>query len=72
MQINAPRHARPSVAHTPQPISPEQVAGLNELANAVTGTTVVLTMRSVITAETTRYGDVYEPAIFPDEPSNVR
>lgn len=61
-----------AVAHTPQPISPEQVAVLNEMANAVTGTNVVLTVRSVITAETTRYGNVYEPEIFPDEPSNVR
>lgn len=61
-----------AVARTPQPISPEQVLGLNQLANAVAGRDVSLTVRSVITAETTRYGNVYEPQLPPDESPNGR
>jgi len=61
-----------AVARTPEPISPEQVARLNNLANNVAGHDIVLTMRSVITAETTRYGNVYEPEVPPGEDPNAR
>lgn len=61
-----------AVARTPQPISPEQVAHLNDLANGVTGRDVALTMRSVITAETTRFGNVYKPGLPPDESPDGR
>jgi uncharacterized hydrophobic protein (TIGR00271 family) len=61
-----------AVARTPEPISPEQVARLNNLANNVAGHDIVLTMRSVITAETTRYGNVYEPEVRPGEDPNAR
>jgi uncharacterized hydrophobic protein (TIGR00271 family) len=59
-----------AVARTPQPISPEQVARLNDLANNVAGREVSLTVRSVITAETTRYGNVYEPEVHLGEDPN--
>jgi uncharacterized hydrophobic protein (TIGR00271 family) len=59
-----------AVARTPQPIPPEEVARLNDLANHVAERDVALTVRSVITAETTRYGNVYEPELPPDESSN--
>ncbi len=55
-----------AVVRTPEPITPEQVAGLNELANIVAGREVALTVRSVITAETTRYGHVYQPELPPE------
>jgi hypothetical protein len=42
------------------------------LANIVAGRDVSLTVRSVITAETTRYGNVYEPLLPPDESPNGR
>ena len=61
-----------AVVRTPQPISPEQVGRLNDLASSVTGRDVALTVRSVITAETTRYGNVYQPELPPDEPANGR
>jgi uncharacterized hydrophobic protein (TIGR00271 family) len=61
-----------AVARTPEPISPEQVARLNNLANNVAGRDIILTMRSVITAETTRYGNVYEPEVRPGEDPNAR
>jgi uncharacterized hydrophobic protein (TIGR00271 family) len=61
-----------AVARTPKPISPEQVARLNDLANHVAGREVGLTVRSVITAETTRYGEVYEPELPPSESPNGR
>jgi hypothetical protein len=57
---------------TPQPISPEQVARHNDLANNVTGRDSGLTVRPVITAETTRYGNVYEPESLPSETPNER
>lgn len=60
------------VARTPQPISPDQVAHLNDLADKVAGRDISLTVRSVITAETTRYGNVYEPELPPGEPTNER
>jgi uncharacterized hydrophobic protein (TIGR00271 family) len=56
-----------AVARTPQPMSPEQVSHLNDLANQVTGHDVELTVRSVLTAETTRNGNVYKPEIPPGE-----
>jgi hypothetical protein len=55
-----------AVVRTPEPISPEQVARLNDLVNNATGRTVNLHVRSVITAETTRSGYVYEPDFPPD------
>lgn len=53
------------VTRTPQPFTPEQVAHLNDLINSAAGQNIGLTVRSVITAETTRYGDVYEPEVSP-------
>jgi uncharacterized hydrophobic protein (TIGR00271 family) len=61
-----------AVARTPQPISPDQVARLNDVANNVAGRDIGLTVRSVITAETTRYGDVYEPQFSPWEDPHGR
>jgi uncharacterized hydrophobic protein (TIGR00271 family) len=55
------------VVRTPQPVSPEQVARLNDLVNRSTGSTVALHVRSVITAETTREGYVYEPQLLATE-----
>jgi uncharacterized hydrophobic protein (TIGR00271 family) len=55
------------VIRTPQPFTPEQVAQLNDLVNTVAGRSIGLTVRSVITAETTRYENVYEPEALPDE-----
>ncbi len=59
-----------AVARTPQPISPEQVARLNDTASSVAGHDVDLIVRSVITAETTRYGNEYKPDLPPDEDLN--
>jgi hypothetical protein len=61
-----------AVARTPEPISPAQVARLNDLASNVAGRDIDLIVRSVITAETTRYGDVYEPQFFPAEDPHGR
>jgi len=61
-----------AVARMPQPISPEQVARLNDVANRVAGRDIGLTVRSVITSETTRYGDVYESEWPPGESLNGR
>jgi uncharacterized hydrophobic protein (TIGR00271 family) len=55
------------VIRTPQPFTPEQVAHLNDFVNTVAGRTVPLTVRSVLTAETTRYENVYEPEVLPDD-----
>jgi uncharacterized hydrophobic protein (TIGR00271 family) len=55
------------VIRTPQPFTPEQVAHLNDLVNAGAGRDIGLTVRSVITAETTRYENVFEPEVLPDE-----
>lgn len=49
------------VVRTPQPLSPEQVRQLNDMVNRTTGSTVLLHVRSVITAETSAQGYVYEP-----------
>jgi uncharacterized hydrophobic protein (TIGR00271 family) len=59
-----------AVARTPQPISPDQVARLNDMANKVMGQDISLVIRSVITAETTRYGNVYEPELPPNQTSD--
>jgi uncharacterized hydrophobic protein (TIGR00271 family) len=56
-----------AVIRTPQPFTPEQVADLNDLVNTAAGRSIGLTVRSVITAETTRYENVYEPEVLPDE-----
>ena len=56
-----------AVARTPEPISPEQVARLNDLASNAAGRGISLIVRSVITAETTRHGQVYEPEVNPGE-----
>jgi len=61
-----------AVARTPEPISPEQVARLNDLASKVAGRDISLIVRSVITAETTRYGDVYDPEVHPGEDPSAR
>jgi uncharacterized hydrophobic protein (TIGR00271 family) len=55
------------VMRTPQPVSPAQVAGLNDLVNRATGSTVGLYVRSVITAETTREAYIYKPQFLPTE-----
>jgi len=55
------------VIRAPQPFTPEQVSHLNDLVNAGAGRDIGLTVRSVITAETTRYGNIYEPKVSPDE-----
>jgi len=55
------------VVRVPQPISPGQVARLNDLVNRSTGTNIALHVRSVITAETTRDGYVYTPRFLPKE-----
>jgi uncharacterized hydrophobic protein (TIGR00271 family) len=55
------------VMRTPQPVSPAQVAGLNDLVNRATGSTVGLYVRSVITAETTRESYIYKPQFLPTE-----
>ena len=56
-----------AVIRTPQPFTPEQVAHLNDLVNTAAGRSIGLTVRSVITAETTRYENVYEPELLLDE-----
>ena len=56
-----------AVIRTPQPFTPQQVGHLNDLVNNAAGRNISLTVRSVITAETTRYKDVYEPEVLPGE-----
>jgi uncharacterized hydrophobic protein (TIGR00271 family) len=56
-----------AVVRAPQPVSPEQVARLNDLVNGATGTIVALHVRSVITAETTREGYLHKPDCLPTE-----
>jgi len=66
----APRQGVPIawvVVRTPQPVSPEQVAHLNDLINRVAGSTVDLHVRSVLTAEATREGYVHELQSWPTE-----
>ena len=61
-----------AVARTPEPISPEQVARLNGLVSNAAGRNISLILRSVITVETTRYGNVYEPDVNSREDPNAR
>jgi hypothetical protein len=61
-----------AVARTPEPISSKEVGRLNDLASNVAGRDVSLIVRSVITAEATRYGNVYEPQAHPVEDPNGR
>lgn len=61
-----------AVVITPQVLSPQQVAHLNDLANREAGRTIDLEVRSVIAAETTRYGEVYAPHFFPGEDPSSR
>jgi len=65
-----PRHGSTvawAVVRTPQPVSPDEVGHLNDLVNRVAGSTIDLHVRSVVTAETTREGYVYEPQSWPTE-----
>lgn len=58
-----------AVINAPQPISPEEVGRLNDMVNRTTRSAIVLYVRSVITAETSREGYIYEPKLSPvDEP----
>jgi uncharacterized hydrophobic protein (TIGR00271 family) len=54
------------VVRAPVPVDPEQVARLNEVVDRATGTPVSLHVRSVITAETTKEGYVFEPHLSDD------
>lgn len=54
-----------AVVRAPQPVSPEQVQRLTESLNHVAGSAVSLRVRSVITAETTAEGYIYEPELEP-------
>jgi uncharacterized hydrophobic protein (TIGR00271 family) len=68
----APQQRKPIawvVVRTPQPITPEQVVYLNDLVNRATESNVGLHVRSVITAETTSEGYVYEPQLSPADTS---
>jgi uncharacterized hydrophobic protein (TIGR00271 family) len=60
-----------AVIRTPSPISPGRVAHLNDLVNSSTGRIVDLHVRSVITAETTRSGYIYEPSVPPGAEPNI-
>jgi len=57
------------VVRTPQPITPEQVAQLSDQVSRATQSNVGLHVRSVITAETTSKGYVYEPQLSPTDGS---
>jgi uncharacterized membrane protein len=60
-----------AVVRSPQPISPEQVGQLSQLINRATGSVVSLRVRSVITAETSAGGYIYEPQLPPTEDSHI-
>ena len=49
-----------AIVRTPKPVTPEEVTRLNDMVNVATGRSVMLHIRSVITAETTRDGYVYQ------------
>jgi len=55
------------VVRTPRPVSPNQVARLNDLIDREAGSKISLHVRSVLTEEATRQGYVYEPQPFPSE-----
>jgi uncharacterized hydrophobic protein (TIGR00271 family) len=69
----APQQRKPIAAwvvvRTPQAITPEQVVYLNDLVDRATESNVGLHVRSVITAETTSEGYVYEPQLSPTDTS---
>jgi uncharacterized hydrophobic protein (TIGR00271 family) len=56
-----------AVIRTPEPLTPQQVARLNDRINSAAGRPIALTVRSVLTAETTRYENIYEPELLPEE-----
>ena len=57
-----------AVVRSPQTLSPAQVGAVNDAVNAAAGTTVALHVRSVIAAEITRQGVLYEPGYdFPEQ-----
>jgi uncharacterized hydrophobic protein (TIGR00271 family) len=56
-----------AVVRTPEPLTPEQVGRLNDRVNSVAGRTIALTIRSVLTAEATRYKNIYEPELLPEQ-----
>jgi uncharacterized hydrophobic protein (TIGR00271 family) len=60
-----------AVVRTPQAVSPERVASLNDLVNRVVGTAVELHVRSVLAVEATREGYVYGPQSWPTEGTGV-
>lgn len=71
----APERGTPvvwAVVRVPQPVSPEQVKRLNELVDRATGSAVNLRVRSVITAETTAEGYIYEPQLLPTDDGIVQ
>jgi uncharacterized membrane protein len=49
-----------AVVRAPRPITPAQVGDLNDLVDRAAGTAVDLHVRSVITEEVTRHGDLFE------------
>ncbi|HME27108.1 MAG TPA: TIGR00341 family protein [Acetobacteraceae bacterium] len=53
-----------AVVRSPQTLTPEQVAQLNDKVNAAAGTNVELLVRSVIATEVTRQGILYRPDNF--------
>ena len=55
------------VVRTPHAVSPEEVGRLSDLVNRATGSTVRLYVTSVITAETSRDGYIYDPKSLPAE-----
>lgn len=55
------------VVRTPHPVSPEEVGRLSDLVNRATGSSVRLYVTSVITAETSREGYIYDPKSLPAE-----
>jgi len=55
------------VIRTPNPFTPEELAHLNEVVDNAAGRDIGLTVRSVLTAETNRYENVYEPEVLPVE-----
>jgi uncharacterized hydrophobic protein (TIGR00271 family) len=57
------------VVRTPQPVSPEQVARLNDVVDRAAKSAILLRVRSVITTETTRDGYVYQAQPMPGEVS---
>src|SRR5215469_2997445 len=55
------------VVRTPHPVPPEEVGRLSDLVNRATGSSVRLYVTSVITAETSREGYIYDPKSLPAE-----